>query len=88
MVHIYRGCTFVLHTVTNSMLCSLDTVNSWLHILCIIGGRKVGNMGLQPHLILFFIIKIFSCLSIRPTWFDYLPPPMLCIYACIRLWVI
>ena len=46
MVHMYRGCTFVMHTVTNSMLCSLDTVYSWLHILCIIGGRKVGAMGL------------------------------------------
>ena len=64
MVHMYRGCTFIMHTVTNSMLCSLDAVNSWLHILCIIGGRKVGAMGLQPHLImiLFFTIEIFSCL--------------------------
>ena len=48
-----------------------------------IGGGKGGAMGLQPHLILrvlhsilFFTIEIFSCLSISPTWFDYLPPPM------------
>ena len=40
-------------------------------------------MGLQPHLILkvlhgflFFTIEIFSCLSISPIKFDYLPPPM------------
>ena len=52
-----------------------------LLMLPIIGGGKGGAKGLQPHLILrvlySFTIEIFSCLSISPIWFDYLPPPML-----------
>ena len=57
---------------------------------CTIDGRKGGAMGLQPHLILralhrisFFTIEIFSCLTISPTWSDYLPPPMTCTYVCM-----
>ena len=45
-----------------------------------IGGGKSQTMGLQPHLILsmlhrilLFTIKSYSCLSICPTWFEYLP---------------
>ena len=42
--------------------------------VAVIGGRKGGAMGLQPHLVirvlhrsLFFTIEIFSSLSISPT---------------------
>ena len=47
----------------------------WISIHFYIGGGKGGAMGLQPHLIFKCSIGFyFSCLSISPTWFDYLPP--------------
>ena len=62
---IYITCLPTVHTHT---------------CICIIGGGKGGAVRLQPHLtlgvlhkILIFIIEIFSCKSISPTWFDCLP---------------